>query len=77
MIPYNFKLYKAVLFVFIIFKKSKKPKQNQQKSITLCNCIGYVLLYKFIYLINKPVRKKNIICKEFIESLYKLYYNIV
>ena len=32
------------------------------------------VLYKFIHLINKPGRKKNIILVEFTESLYKLYF---
>ena len=33
------------------------------------------VLYKFIHLISKPGRKKNIIWIEFTETLYKLYYN--
>ena len=66
-----------MLLVFIVFKKtnkSKKPKQKQTKinnPINIINkCIDCVL-YKCIHLINKPDRKKNIICLEITEFLYK------
>ena len=38
-IPYNFKLYKAVLLVFIVFKKTNKSK-NQKKTTKINNPIN-------------------------------------
>ena len=44
--PYNFKLYKAVLLNFIVFKKPKKTKTKITKINNpiniINNCIGYM-----------------------------------
>ena len=49
MTPYNFKLYNAVLLVFIIFKKTTKSKKLKKKQTKINNpihiinnCIDYV-----------------------------------
>ena len=61
--------------VFIVFKKSKKKTKINNHINIINNCVMLCVLYKFIHLINKPGRKKNIMLIELTEYLYKLIIN--